>query len=191
MYFQIQKRWGSFGSSPQYTKPEDYTDYEITNDPNEWKCVENVLPYKIIPEAPTGNFDLPSGWKPAWGKTLYIYPFDLFSVLKIIYTRVQFFISKKKFLLTASPKDNSYFIERTKNHMQPVYLNISYRGIKKVTVIKNIQGNIWEMDRDIKQYLLDHEQWTVASQIHEFACLLKFRGDIVARIKRWMDTKGF
>lgn len=51
-----------------YTKPEDYTDYEITKDPNEWKYVESVLPYKVIPKPPTGDVDLPSGWKPVHGK---------------------------------------------------------------------------------------------------------------------------
>ncbi|XP_014476018.1 PREDICTED: probable 39S ribosomal protein L49, mitochondrial [Dinoponera quadriceps] len=61
---QIQCRWSSYKSSPWYTKPENYTDYEITKDPNEWKYVERLLPYKTIPKPPTGDVKLPSGWKP-------------------------------------------------------------------------------------------------------------------------------
>lgn len=53
-----------------YTKPEDYTDYEITKDPDEWKYVERLLPYKTVPKPPTEDVELPSGWKPQCGKVL-------------------------------------------------------------------------------------------------------------------------
>lgn len=61
-------RWGSFKSSASYTKSEDYTDYEITKDLNEWKYVERLLRYKTVPKPPTGDVELPSGYKPARGK---------------------------------------------------------------------------------------------------------------------------
>lgn len=63
--FQIQQRWSSW--SPKYTS-KDYTDYEITKDPNEWKYVERLFEYKTIPKPPTGDIQLPSGYKPASGK---------------------------------------------------------------------------------------------------------------------------
>jgi len=154
---QIQQRWSSYKSSPRYTKPEDYTDYEITKDPNEWKYVERVLGYKCIPKPPTEDAKLPSGYKPA----------------------------------SASPTVNSYFIERTKNYMQPVYLIENPRGTKKVTKISKIQGDIWALERDVKQYLEECMGKQIASQIHEFAGVLKFRGDYVSRVKEWMDMKGF
>lgn len=68
LVFQIQQRWSSYKSSPKYTKPEDYTDYEITKDPNEWKYVERILGYKRIPKPPTEDAKLPSGYKSASGK---------------------------------------------------------------------------------------------------------------------------
>lgn len=70
LVFQIQQRWSSYKSSSKYTTPEDYTDYEITKDPNEWKYVERVLRYKIVPKPTTGDtcIKLPSGYKPASGK---------------------------------------------------------------------------------------------------------------------------
>lgn len=61
--FQIQQRWAS-----KYTTPKDYTDYEITKDPNEWKYVECLFGYKTVPKPPTGDIQLPSGYKPASGK---------------------------------------------------------------------------------------------------------------------------
>ncbi|XP_011152519.1 probable 39S ribosomal protein L49, mitochondrial isoform X2 [Harpegnathos saltator] len=156
---QIQHRWASYKSSPVYTTPEDYTDYEITKDPNEWKYVERLLPYKTIPKPPTGDIKLPSGWKPA----------------------------------CASPTDYPYFIRRTRNHMQPVYLEITYRGMRKITIVSNIEGDIWELEHELKTYLKNYflKKKTICSQIHEFSGRIKFQGDYVSRIKEWMDMKGF
>ncbi|KAL6436532.1 hypothetical protein ACFW04_004778 [Cataglyphis niger] len=154
---QIQQRWSSYKSSPTYTKPSNYTSYEVTKDPDEWKYVERLLRYKIVPKPPTGDIELPSGYKPA----------------------------------RASPTDYPYFIERNRNYMQPVYLNRSRKGIKKTTKLGKIQGDIWELDRDIKKYIEECTGHTPPSQIHEFAGIIKFRGDYVNRIKDWMNIKGF
>ncbi|KMQ95041.1 putative 39s ribosomal protein mitochondrial-like protein [Lasius niger] len=154
---QIQQRWGSYKSSPKYTKYKNYTDYEITKDPNEWKYVERLLRYKTVPKPPTGDVELPSGYKPA----------------------------------RASPTDYSYFIERTRNYLQPVYLKLGYRGLKRITEIKKIQGDIWAMDRDIKEYITKCTGRAPPSQIHEFVGMIKFKGDYVNRVKDWMNTKGF
>ncbi|XP_024885265.1 probable 39S ribosomal protein L49, mitochondrial isoform X2 [Temnothorax curvispinosus] len=153
----IQQRWGSYKSSSKYTTPEDYTDYEITKDPTEWKYVERVLRYKIIPKPATGDIKFSSGYKPA----------------------------------SALPTDYTYFVERTKNYMQPVYLTRSLRGAKKVTEITKIQGDIWALERDMKRFLEERMRKKVASQIHEFAGIIKFKGDCVSRVKEWMDMKGF
>ncbi|XP_020292020.1 probable 39S ribosomal protein L49, mitochondrial isoform X1 [Pseudomyrmex gracilis] len=155
---QIQQRWSSYKSSSKYTKPEDYTDYEISNDPNEWKYVERLLRYKIIPKPPsTTDVELPSGYKPA----------------------------------QALPKDTPYFVERTKNYMQPVYLQVNLRKVKRVTKIRKIQGDIWKLDQDLKEYIEDITKQKIASQIFEFAGLIILRGDHVSRVKKWMDMKGF
>lgn len=63
--------------------------------------------------------------------------------------------------------------------------------MKKVTEITNIQGDIWTLERDIKSYLEDHTKRKLASQIHEFAGIIKFKGDFVSRVKEWMNMKGF
>ncbi|KAL0114430.1 hypothetical protein PUN28_011586 [Cardiocondyla obscurior] len=155
---QIQQRWGSYRKgAPMYTTPEDYTDFEVTNDPNEWKYVERLFGYKVIPKPPTGNIELPSGYKPVF----------------------------------ASSKENPYFIERTRNYMQPVFLNMNPRNNKKVTVIRKIQGNIWTLEQDIKQYVEKQLKKKFASQIHEFAGIIKFKGDCVSCVKEWMNMKGF
>lgn len=75
--------------------------------------------------------------------------------------------------------------------MQPVYLYRSPRGIKKVTEITKIQGNIWALEHDIKKYVEECTGRKIATQIHEFAGLIKVKGDYVNRVKEWMHTKGF
>lgn len=75
--------------------------------------------------------------------------------------------------------------------MQPVYLDTSYRGTKKITKITKIQGDIYALERDVKQHLEEYAGNKVASQIHEFAGIIKFKGDCVSRVKEWMDKKGF
>ncbi|XP_032679892.1 probable 39S ribosomal protein L49, mitochondrial [Odontomachus brunneus] len=156
---QTQHRWSSYKSSPIYTKPEDYTNYEITKDPNEWKYVERLLPYKTIPKPPTGNIELPSGWKPQ----------------------------------LASPTDYPYFINRSRNYMFPVYLKITHRGMRKITVVNKIEGNIWTLEHDLRTYLENYGEFKriIGTQIHEFAGIIKFKGDYVSRIKEWLQMKGF
>lgn len=96
------------------------------------------------------------------------------------------------FNLTASPTDYPYFIERNRNYMQPVYLNRSPgRALKKTTKLSKIQGDIWALDSDIKKYIKECTGQAPPSQIHEFAGIIKFRGDCVNRIKDWMNIKGF
>jgi len=75
--------------------------------------------------------------------------------------------------------------------MQPVYLTRNPRGTKKITKITKIQGDIWTLERDIKRYIEECTASKIASQIHEFAGVIKFKGDYVNRVKEWMDTKGF
>lgn len=92
---------------------------------------------------------------------------------------------------TALPKDTPYFVERTKNYMQPVYLQVNLRKVKRVTKIRKIQGDIWKLDQDLKEYIEDITKQKIASQIFEFAGLIILRGDHVSRVKKWMDMKGF
>lgn len=75
--------------------------------------------------------------------------------------------------------------------MQPVYLNRNPRGTKRITEIAKIQGDIYALERDVKQYIEEYTGKKVASQIHEFAGVIKFKGDCVSRVKEWMDKKGF
>lgn len=55
------------------------------------------------------------------------------------------FETKEQVSFTVSASSNlPYFVARTKNHMVPVYLRLEeVRGIRKVTIIRHIEGDIW------------------------------------------------
>ncbi|KAH0954321.1 hypothetical protein HN011_005515 [Eciton burchellii] len=91
----------------------------------------------------------------------------------------------------ASPRDNPYFIERTKNYMQSVHLLLCNKGVRKITRINKIQGDIWMLEHDIKEFIEKNVGEKLATQINEYAGTIKIRGDYVNRIKEWMDMKGF
>lgn len=54
-------------------------------------------------------------------------------------------ISLKSFIIFSAEKTASlpYNIERTKNHMLPIYVEETDANTRKFTRIKNIQGDIW------------------------------------------------
>lgn len=60
-------------SSPKYSDPTKYTDYEVTKDPKEWEYVERVLKPKVIPVPCLENKEYSSGWKPPVGKFYFVY----------------------------------------------------------------------------------------------------------------------
>ncbi|XP_076648173.1 mitochondrial ribosomal protein L49 [Halictus rubicundus] len=154
---QIQKRWGSYTTSPEYKDPSKYTDYEVTRDPKEWEYVERLLKPKIIPEPQFENKEYPSGWKPP----------------------------------TAKPEDYPYYIRRSRNFMQPVYLHTYNRGMRRLTILKNIQGDIWALETELKEHMRNETGRPIGVRINELVGIIKFRGDFVSLIKRWMDSKGF
>lgn len=134
-----------------------HVDYIETNDPEEWKYVERLLPPRTVPQ-PIPRTEYPSGWKP---------PNDEIPKLP-------------------------YFVSRSKNHMLPVYLNIGHRGIGKRTVVKKIHGDIWSMEEELKQYLIEKSgKRIISSQAHEMCGWIMFRGDYVRHCQEWLESKGF
>ncbi|XP_018330204.1 probable 39S ribosomal protein L49, mitochondrial [Agrilus planipennis] len=82
-----------------------------------------------------------------------------------------------------------YFIQRTKNHMIPVYLKIGQHGIRKVTIIKNIKGDIWALEQELRDFLQKETPKPLRSQVNEFAAYIRIYGDYVNAIKYWLTEK--
>lgn len=79
--------------------------------------------------------------------------------------------------------------------MMPVYLKISYRGSRHLTVIKYIDGDIWEFEKDARAFLKSQlaplQYARIGSRVNEMSRQVHFRGDHVSLIKKWMEIKGF
>ncbi|CAK9828645.1 Probable 39S ribosomal protein L49, mitochondrial [Anthophora retusa] len=91
----------------------------------------------------------------------------------------------------AKPNDYPYYIQRTKNYMQPVYLRLFYRGMRRITAIRRIQGDIWALESELTKYIEEREQKPMGVRVNELVGEIRYRGDYVNLIKKWLDEKGF
>ncbi|CAH1968329.1 unnamed protein product [Acanthoscelides obtectus] len=88
-------------------------------------------------------------------------------------------------------KDRHYFIERTKNHMIPVYLELERRNTKKTTVIRKIQGDVFKLEKDLLAFLQKESFYPIRSQVNEFAGIIKIGGDFVNAVKYFLEKRQF
>lgn len=84
-----------------------------------------------------------------------------------------------------------YHIRRNKSHMVPVYLKISRRNMNKQTLVKNIKGDIWALNRDITEYVEDYMQNKIRTRVNEFVGHIKINGDYMNLVKDYLIRKGF
>ncbi|KPI90970.1 putative 39S ribosomal protein L49, mitochondrial [Papilio xuthus] len=84
-----------------------------------------------------------------------------------------------------------YFVSRTKNHELPIYLNITYRGMRKITKIKKIEGDIWLLNDTLKAHLKETAGKYVETRVHELGKFIEVKGDYVNVIRNWAHSKGF
>lgn len=88
-------------------------------------------------------------------------------------------------------KDLPYFLKRTRNFMLPVYLDISYRGTRRLTYVRKIEGDIWKLEQDLVRVIRERiGNNPVFSQINEMNRTIKIKGDYVTLIQKYLYTKG-
>lgn len=75
--------------------------------------------------------------------------------------------------------------------MLPVYLNSTYRGMRRLTQIRLIEGDIWQLETDLKQFLQQQSTKPIRIQVHEFAGNILIHGDHVNAVKHWLQQKQF
>lgn len=84
-----------------------------------------------------------------------------------------------------------YFIQRTKNLELPIYLHLTYRGTRKISMIRKIDGDIWLMNDEIKAFLKKKNNRYVETRVHESARFIETKGDFVNDLREWALSKGF
>ena len=91
----------------------------------------------------------------------------------------------------AKQGDHPYYVQRTKNYMIPVYMDITFRGTRRVTTIRKIHGNIWALESELRKYLEKQTNKVIGVRVNELIGEIQFRGDHVSLVKKWLDEKGF
>ncbi|XP_014257369.1 probable 39S ribosomal protein L49, mitochondrial [Cimex lectularius] len=84
-----------------------------------------------------------------------------------------------------------YYIRRSKNHMIPVYLHFSHRNTRRLTHIHHIAGDIWLLEKELRNYLTSLRKYKIGIRVDEVGGKLVIRGDHVNNIKNWLSEKGF
>lgn len=92
---------------------------------------------------------------------------------------------------TIDVRSNDYFIARTKNHMIPIYLQVTFRGTRRITIIKRIQGDIWNLEIELREMIEKLIGRKIASRINEMSGQIHFKGDFVNIVKDYLINKGF
>ncbi|KAF7996583.1 hypothetical protein HCN44_002229 [Aphidius gifuensis] len=88
-------------------------------------------------------------------------------------------------------RNNAYFIERSKNHQLAVYLKRRDRGLRRLTTVRKIQGDIVALEAELREHLEKITGDKIGSQILEPHGVIHFRGDYVTKVRQWLESKGF
>lgn len=75
--------------------------------------------------------------------------------------------------------------------MLPVYLVTTQRGQRRHTFVRKIQGDIFLLESELRQFLQKESFKPIQSQVHEFAGYIRLKGDFVNACKYWLEKKNY
>ena len=91
-----------------------------------------------------------------------------------------------------------YYVLRTRFHQYPIYAEERNGGSRKLTRIKNVHGDIWAFDTDLRKYIEDylvtHEnkiRRTIYSQVNEVQRHVLVKGHYQEIVNTFLIEKGF
>lgn len=89
-----------------------------------------------------------------------------------------------------TPPPCPYLIRRSRMHNIPVYGDLTH-GNRSTTLIRKVEGDIWALERDVRQHLLEVTGQDPPTQVNEVTMTLKVKGHFQEELKRWLLSKGF
>ncbi|XP_049921466.1 mitochondrial ribosomal protein L49 [Epinephelus moara] len=89
-----------------------------------------------------------------------------------------------------SPPPLPYMIRRSRMHNIPVYTDLTH-GSRKTTLVRKVEGNIWALEKDVKQYLKEVTGKELPTQVNEVTMTLTVKGHVDNELKQWLLSKGF
>lgn len=90
----------------------------------------------------------------------------------------------------ASPPDLPYMIRRSRMHNIPVYTDLTNSN-RKMTLIRKVEGDIWALERDVKEFLKEVTGKELPTMVNEVTMTLKIKGYYDQELKQWLAGKGF
>ncbi|XP_042265493.1 mitochondrial ribosomal protein L49 [Thunnus maccoyii] len=89
-----------------------------------------------------------------------------------------------------SPPTLPYMIRRSRMHNIPVYTDLT-KGSRRTTLVRKVEGDIWALEKDVKQYLKEVTGKELPTQVNEVTMTLKVKGHFDKELKEWLADKGF
>ncbi|XP_029013220.1 mitochondrial ribosomal protein L49 [Betta splendens] len=89
-----------------------------------------------------------------------------------------------------TPPPLPYMIRRSRMHNIPVYTDLTH-GNRKMTLIRKVEGDIWALEKDVKEYLKEVTGKELPTQVNEVTMTLKVKGHFDKELKEWLGGKGF
>ncbi|XP_030076119.1 large ribosomal subunit protein mL49 [Microcaecilia unicolor] len=83
-----------------------------------------------------------------------------------------------------------YMIRRSRMHNVPVYTDITH-GNRHMTIIRKIEGDIWALEKEVKEFLTQLSGKTIMTQVNEISRNLRIKGYFDKELKAWLMDKGF
>nr|XP_055064389.1 mitochondrial ribosomal protein L49 [Misgurnus anguillicaudatus] len=89
-----------------------------------------------------------------------------------------------------TPPSLPYMIRRSRMHNVPVYSDIKY-GNQHSTLLRKIEGDIWALNKDVKEFLLGLTGKDPPTQVNEVTGTIRIKGPFEKELKDWLLNKGF
>ncbi|XP_064835266.1 mitochondrial ribosomal protein L49 [Oncorhynchus masou masou] len=83
-----------------------------------------------------------------------------------------------------------YMIRRSRMHNVPVYTDLTH-GSRKTTLVRKVEGDIWALEKDVKEYLQQLTGKDLPTQVNEVTMTLRVKGHFDTELKEWLVEKGF
>ncbi|XP_052888485.1 probable 39S ribosomal protein L49, mitochondrial [Anopheles moucheti] len=91
----------------------------------------------------------------------------------------------------ANPRPElKYVVLRTKNHMLPVYLRRGFRGQRRITAIRHVEGDIWQLEAELRYLIEKQLNRPIITRVNEMSGHIEFKGDHVAFVEKFLLEKG-
>ncbi|CAG5119714.1 unnamed protein product [Candidula unifasciata] len=81
-----------------------------------------------------------------------------------------------------------YLVRRTKNHMLPVYSSLKrfYYGMNHLVSVKQIEGDIWVLESELRDFLKKKTGLSIRTQVHEVYKSIYIRGEHAALVAEFL-----